>query len=75
MLLAPCGFAIVAAHAAEPVTPDDFNRAETHVNFETPDWEKVSRKKIRDGLLLMAGTLTGSKRMFGDVGEVDPVRN
>jgi hypothetical protein len=43
--------------------------------FEIPDWDEVSRKKVRDGLLLMGGTLPDSKRMFGDVKEVDPVRH
>jgi hypothetical protein len=43
--------------------------------FEIPDWDPVSQKKVRDGLLLMGSTLTDSKRMFGDVGEVDEVRH
>jgi len=43
--------------------------------FEIPDWDEVSKKKVRDGLLLMGSTLPDSKRMFGDVGEVDPVRH
>jgi hypothetical protein len=30
---------------------------------------------VRDGLLLMGSTLRDSKRMFGDVGDVDPVRH
>lgn len=43
--------------------------------FETPDWDPVSQKKVRDGLLLMGSTLTNSKRMFGDVDQVDEVRH
>lgn len=43
--------------------------------WQTSDWDEVSRKKVRDGLLLMCSTLPDSKRMFGGVGEVDPVRH
>jgi hypothetical protein len=43
--------------------------------FEIPDWDEASRKKVRDGLLLLGATLHDSKRMFGDVGDVDPVRH
>ncbi|MEJ8827434.1 DUF1214 domain-containing protein [Variovorax humicola] len=44
-------------------------------NFEIQDWDAASQKKVRDGLLLMGSTLPDSKRMFGDVGEVDPIRH
>jgi len=43
--------------------------------FEIPDWDAASLKKVRDGLLLMGSTLPDSKRMFGDVADVDPVRH
>lgn len=43
--------------------------------FETPNWDKDSQKKIRDALLVLAGTLPDSKRMFGPKGKVDPVRH
>jgi hypothetical protein len=43
--------------------------------FEIPDWDAASQKKVRDGLLLMGSTLPDSKRMFGDVEDVDPVRH
>jgi hypothetical protein len=43
--------------------------------FEVPDWDAASQKKVRDGLLLMGSTLPDSKRMFGDVADVDPVRH
>jgi hypothetical protein len=43
--------------------------------FEIPDWDEASQKKLRDGLLLMGSTLRDSKRMFGDVGDVDPIRH
>jgi hypothetical protein len=43
--------------------------------FEIPDWDEPSQKKVRNGLLLMGSTLPDSKHMFGDVGDVDPVRH
>jgi hypothetical protein len=43
--------------------------------FEIPDWDADSRKKVRDGLLLMGSTLPDSKRMFGDAADVDSVRH
>jgi hypothetical protein len=46
-----------------------------HGRLDIPDWDEVSRKKVRDGLKLMGSTLPDSKRMFGDVNEVDPVRH
>jgi hypothetical protein len=44
-------------------------------SFEVPDWDEISQKKVRDGLLLMGSTLRDSKRMFGDVDEVEPIRH
>ncbi|MBI5363129.1 MAG: DUF1254 domain-containing protein [Planctomycetes bacterium] len=43
--------------------------------FEIPDWDEATRKRVGDGLKLMGSTLPDSKRMFGDVGDVDPVRH
>jgi hypothetical protein len=43
--------------------------------YEIPDWDEVLQKKVRDGLLLMGSTLPDSKRMFGDVHQVDPIRH
>jgi len=43
--------------------------------FEVPEWDAASQKKVRDGLLMMGSTLADSKRMFGDVAEVDPIRH
>ncbi len=43
--------------------------------FETPDWDEASRETVGKGLKLMGSTLTDSKRMFGDIGDVDPVRH
>jgi hypothetical protein len=44
-------------------------------SFEIPDWDEASRKRVGDGLKAMGTTLRDSKRMFGDVGDVDPVRH
>ncbi len=44
-------------------------------SFEAPHWDAASQKKVRDGLLLMGSTMPDSKRMFGDIDEVDPVRH
>jgi hypothetical protein len=44
-------------------------------SFEVPDWDEASRVKVGNGLKLMGSTLRDSKRMFGDVGDVDPVRH
>lgn len=44
-------------------------------SFEIPDWDVVSREKVGNGLKLMGSTLRDSKRMFGDVSDVDPVRH
>jgi hypothetical protein len=43
--------------------------------FEIPDWDAASLKTVHDGLLLMGSTLPDSKRMFGDVDDVDRVRH
>ncbi len=42
--------------------------------FEVPNWDKVSQKKVRDALLVLASTLPDTNRMFGTKAEVDPVR-
>lgn len=42
--------------------------------FEIPNWDQASQKKVRDALLVLASTLTDTKRMYGKKDEVDPVR-
>jgi len=44
-------------------------------SFETPNWDPVSQKKVRDALLVLAATLPDTKRMFGARDQVDPVRH
>jgi hypothetical protein len=43
--------------------------------FEVPDWDPVSQKAVRDGLLALARTLPDSKRAFGTREGTDPVRH
>lgn len=43
--------------------------------FETPSWDPVSQKQVREALLSLAETLPDSKKMFGPRGgDLDPVR-
>ncbi len=42
--------------------------------FEIPNWDQESQKKVRDALLVLASTLTDTKKMFGPKELVDPVR-
>lgn len=42
--------------------------------FETPSWDPVSQKKVREALLQLAATLPDTKGAFGGRGDVDPVR-
>ena len=42
--------------------------------LETPGWDPVSHKKVRDALLVLASTLPDSDRGFGTKEQVDPVR-
>jgi len=70
----------------DPGNPDDLKAANTIQDqivveqtspgsFEIPDWDAASREQVGNGLKLMGRTLRDSKRMFGDVGDVDPVRH
>jgi hypothetical protein len=43
-------------------------------NFEVPNWDQASQKKVRDAPLLLAETLPDANRMFGNKRQVDPVR-
>jgi hypothetical protein len=42
--------------------------------FEVPNWDKVSQKKVRDALLVLASTVTDTRRAFGKKEEVDPIQ-
>lgn len=43
--------------------------------LEVPQWDQVSQKKIRDGLLALSEFTGGFKNAFGTKSEVDPVRH
>ena len=43
--------------------------------LEAPNWDPVSRKKVRDALLVLNETLPDLSRAGGRRGEVDPVRH
>ncbi|CAN7565243.1 DUF1254 domain-containing protein [Phenylobacterium sp. LjRoot164] len=43
--------------------------------FETPSWDPVSQKTVRDALIVLAGTLPDTRRMFGAKSDVDPLRH
>jgi hypothetical protein len=43
--------------------------------FEIPNWDQVSRKKVRDMLLALSATLPDLKKAFGSRTQVDHVRH
>jgi hypothetical protein len=43
--------------------------------FEVPKWDAVSQKKVREALLVLASTVTDTKRAFGARDEVDPIQH
>ena len=43
--------------------------------FDTPNWDPVSQKKVRDALLVLASTISDFKGAFGARNEVDPIRH
>jgi hypothetical protein len=70
----------------DPNDPEDIKRAHALQDaiqvsqpggpgkFETPNWDRASQKKIRDALLVLASTVTDTRRAFGTKEEVDPVQ-
>jgi hypothetical protein len=44
-------------------------------SFEIPNWDQESQKKVREALLVLAGTIPDTVRMFGPRDQVDPVRH
>lgn len=47
----------------------------TSGQFEVPNWDQVSQKKVRDALLVLGSTLADFKKAFGTKDQVDPVRH
>ena len=43
--------------------------------FETPNWDIASQKKVREALIVLAGTIPDTKGMFGPKDQTDPVRH
>ncbi len=43
--------------------------------FETPNWDPVSQKQVREALDALGKTMTDSSRTFGPPDKVDPVRH
>jgi hypothetical protein len=43
--------------------------------LDIPVWDPATLKSIRDALLVLARTVHDTSRMFGDKGEVDPVKH
>jgi hypothetical protein len=42
--------------------------------FEVPSWDRASQKKVRDALLVLAATVTDTRRAFGTKDQIDPVQ-
>jgi hypothetical protein len=43
--------------------------------FQAPDWDSGSQKRVRGALVALGRTLQDSRRMFGTRAQVDPVRH
>ena len=44
-------------------------------NFEVPNWDQASQKKVRDALVVLGETIPDWRHAAGRKGEVDPVRH
>jgi hypothetical protein len=63
---------VEAAHALQDRLQAEQPRAGT---YEFPNWDPVSQKAVRDGLIKRAALLPDTKGMFGPRGKVDPERH
>jgi hypothetical protein len=70
----------------DPNNPDDLKQVhalqdaikvsqKSSGSFDVPNWDKVSQKKVRDALLVLASTLTDFRHGFGTKADVDPIRH
>ena len=50
-------------------------KQDTKGTFQTPRWDPVSQKTVREALLTLAATLPDTKGMFGTPADTDPVRH
>lgn len=63
---------VASAHTLQ----DEIKSAQTDQGrLELPDWDQTERRKLHDALLGLGPFLPDSRREFGDVNEVDPVRH
>lgn len=71
---------------ADPNDPKDLDRVHalqdaikieqtSRGTFDVPNWDPVSQKDVRDGLIRRAATLPDTHGMFGPRGKVDPERH
>jgi len=61
--------------AANAIQDQIIARQSSVGSFEIPDWDEASRETVSKGLKVMGSTLRDSKRMFGDIGDVEPTRH
>jgi len=70
---------------ADPNNPDDMKQAHALQDaikveqaapgtFESPKWDPVTQKQVRDALLALASGLPDTRNSFGTKADVDPVR-
>lgn len=70
----------------DPADPNDMKQAQalqdavkvsqkSSGQFEVPNWDQVSQKKVRDSLLALNSTLPDLRRAFGSRFQVDQVRH
>jgi hypothetical protein len=78
--------AVAVRTLVDPADPQDVKKVHAlqdaiHVSqkadgkFETPNWDQVSQKKVRDALLVLGSTIPDFNRAFGTRSEVDPIRH
>jgi hypothetical protein len=70
----------------DPVDPQDVAQVHTLQDaikvsrqgigqFEAPNWDQASQKKVRDALLALSATMPDFKNAFGTREQVDPIRH
>jgi hypothetical protein len=71
------------ANASDPADLDKVHALQDAIKVEQaatgtvefPNWDPVSQKKVRDALLVLAGTIPDTNQMYGPRGKVDPIRH
>lgn len=78
--------AIAIRTLVDPTQPEDVKKVHalqdaikveqaSQGNFEIPDWDQASQKKVRDALLVLGSTMPDFRKAFGSKDAVDPVRH